>query len=224
MFLIVKSLLTPEEVARLEAISRDMKFVDGKLTNAGHIAKQNLQAPRDPKDALYSESVAIVSGAYMRSQQFRHFAYARQTTHPLLSRYDVGMKYGRHCDSAYMPIPPATLLRTDLSSTVFISDPASYDGGELVIHLGNQAVPIKLDAGDAVVYPSTTIHEVMEVTRGSRLVSISFIESLIRDNHIRTQLYELNQVAEAEKANISWENQMRLEAAIQNLMRMWADT
>jgi PKHD-type hydroxylase len=223
MFLIIKSLLTREEVARLEAIGREMKFVDGKLTNATHPAKQNLQAPRDPSDALYADSVRIVSGAYMRSPQFRHFALAKQTSQPLLSRYDVGMKYGRHCDSAYLPIPPATLLRTDLSSTVFISDPETYDGGELLIHLGEQPVPIKLDAGDAVIYPSTTIHEVTEVTRGSRLVSITFIESMIRDNHLRTQFYELGQVAEAEKETMTWESRVRLEAAIQNLMRLWAD-
>ncbi len=221
MFLIVKSLLTPEEVARLEAIAGQMKFVDGKLTNAQHPAKQNLQAPRDPNDALYAESVKIVSGAYLRSQQFKHFALARQTSHPLLSRYDVGMKYGRHCDAAYMPIPPATLLRTDLSSTVFISDPATYDGGELVIHLGDKPVPIKLDAGDAVVYPSTTIHEVAEVTRGTRLVSITFIESLIRDTNLRTQFYELNQVAEAERGTMKWENRVRLDAVRNNLLRLW---
>lgn len=224
MFLVIKSLLTPEEISRLTAISQEMKFVDGKLTNTIHPAKQNLQAPRDPGDALYAESVRIVSAAYARSKEFREFAYPKQMSHPLLSRYDVGMKYGQHCDAAYLPIPPNVVLRTDLSSTVFISDPATYHGGELVIHLGSQPVPIKLAAGDAVVYPSTTIHEVAEVTSGSRLVSVSFIESMIRDAHLRTQLYDLNMLAEAEKERMSWDGRVRLEAAIQNLMRMWANT
>jgi PKHD-type hydroxylase len=224
MFLIIKSMLTPEEVARLRAIAGDMKFVDGKLTNSIHPDKQNLQAPRDPGDALYAESVKIVSTAYMRNKQFREFAYPKQMAHPLMSRYDVGMKYGQHCDAAYLAIPPNVVLRTDLSSTVFLSDPASYEGGELVIHLGSQPVPIKLDAGDAVVYPSTTIHEVAPVTAGTRLVSITFIESMLRDVQQRTQLYELNMVAENEKERMTWAGRVRLEAAIQNIMRMWAES
>jgi PKHD-type hydroxylase len=224
MFLIIKSLLTTEEVSRLTAISKEMKFVDGKLTNNVHPAKQNLQAPRDPSDALYAESTKLVSAAYARSKEFREFAYPKQMSHPLMSRYDVGMKYGGHCDAAYLAIPPNVVLRTDLSSTVFISDPASYEGGELIIHLGSQPVPIKLAAGDAVVYPSTSIHEVSAVTSGSRLVSVCFIESMLRDTHQRTQLFELNQVAEAEKDRMTWENRVRLEAAIQNLMRMWANS
>jgi len=224
MFLIIKSLLTPEEVARLTAIAGEMKFVDGKLTNTIHPDKQNLQAPRDPGDALYAESVRIVSAAYMRNQQFRDFAYPKQMAAPLMSRYEVGMKYGKHCDAAYLPIPPNIVLRTDISSTVFISDPASYEGGELVIHLGSQPVPIKLDPGDAVVYPSTTIHEVAPVTAGTRLVSITFIESMLRDVQQRTQLYELNMVAQDEKDRMSWASRVRLEAAIQNIMRMWAES
>ena len=224
MFLIIKSMLTPEEIARLTAIAGEMKFVDGKLTNTIHPEKQNLQAPRDPADALYAESVRIVSAAYMRNQQFRDFAYPKQMAAPLMSRYEAGMKYGKHCDAAYLPIPPNIVLRTDLSSTVFISDPASYEGGELVIHLGSQSVPIKLAAGDAVVYPSTTIHEVAPVTAGTRLVSITFIESMLRDMNQRTQLYELNMVAADEKERMSWEGRVRLEAAIQNIMRMWAES
>lgn len=224
MFLIIKSLLTPEEVTRLTAIAAEMQFVDGKLTNTVHPGKNNLQAPRDPGNALYAESVKIVTTAYMRSQQFREFAYPKQMAHPLMSRYDVGMKYGQHCDAAYLPIPPNVLLRTDLSSTVFISDPASYEGGELFIHLGSQPVPIKLAAGDAVVYPSTTIHEVAPVTSGTRLVSITFIESMLRDVQQRTLLHEMNQLIEAEKDRISWEGRVRMEASIQNLMRMWAES
>ena len=224
MFLIIKSVLTPEEIVRLTAISKEMTFVDGRLTNAAHPDKQNLQAPRDPGNALYAESVRIVSTAYMRNQRFREFAYPKQMSHPLMSRYDAGMKYGKHCDAAYLPIPPNVVLRTDLSSTVFISDPASYEGGELIIHLGSQSIPVKLGAGDVVVYPATTIHEVAPVTSGTRLVSITFIESMLRDTWQRTQLYELNRVAEDEKERMSWDGRVRLEAAIQNLMRMWAES
>ncbi len=221
MFKIIKSLLTQDDIARLRVIGQDMKFVDGKRTNAEHPLKHNLQAPRDPSDALYAESAKIVSTAYGRNREFLDFALPKMMSFPLLSRYDVGMKYGRHSDMAFMPVPPNVILRSDLSSTAFISDPASYDGGELIIHLGSQPVPIKLDAGDAVVYPSTTLHEVSEVTSGSRLVSVSFIESLIRETDLRTLLHEFNEVAEAEKGNMTWDNRVRLEGAIQNLKRMW---
>jgi PKHD-type hydroxylase len=221
MFLILKSMLNPEEIARLRVIAQEMKFVDGRMTTTGHPGKLNLQAPRDPADAHYQESAQIVSGAYGRNRQFLNFAFPKMMSHPLLSRYDVGMKYGSHCDSAFMPVPPNVILRSDLSTTTFISDPDSYQGGELVIHLGGQPVPIKLPAGDAVIYPSTTIHEVAEVTSGSRLVSVSFIESLIRETHLRNHVYELSEVAEAEKDHMSLENRVRLEATIQNLKRMW---
>ncbi len=223
MFLTIRSLLTPDEVARLQAIGREMKFVDGKLTNALHTAKQNLQAPRDPGNALYTESANIVIGAYIRSREFGDFTLAKQFSQPLMSRYDIGMKYGGHSDSAHLPIPPNILLRTDLSSTVFLNDPADYDGGELVIHVGSHKVPLKLAAGDCVVYPSTWLHEVTEVTRGSRLVSVCFIESMIRDQHQRTQLVELKRVAELEKDRMAWENRMRMEVALQNLLRMWSE-
>lgn len=224
MFLTIRSLLTQEEVARLRAIAKQMTFVDGKLSNSVHPAKQNLQASRDPRDALYMESAQIVSNAYVRSREFGHFTLAKLFSQPLLSRYNVGMKYGAHSDSAHLPLPPDTILRTDISSTVFISDPTSYEGGELIIHVGNHQVPIKLAAGDAIFYPSTWLHEVAEVTKGSRLVSISFIESMIRDEHQRTQLYELRQVAELEKDSMSWDNRTRMEVALQNLLRMWSET
>jgi PKHD-type hydroxylase len=209
-------------VARLQAISQQMKFVDGKATNSLHIAKQNLQAPRDPSDALYTESVRIASAAYMRSREFGDFTVAKQLSAPLLSRYDLGMKYGMHADSAHFPIPPNILLRTDLSSTVFLNDPDSYDGGELVLQMGDQSKSIKLAAGDAIVYPSTWLHEVTEVTRGSRLVLVTFIESMIRDQHQRTQYTELKRVFDREKDAISWDSQMSFNVVIQNLMRMWS--
>jgi PKHD-type hydroxylase len=221
MFLHIKSLLTPEEVARLDVIGGQVKFQDGKLTNVTHPAKQNLQAARDG-NALYTESVQIVADGLNRSQQFRDFALPKRYSAPLLSRYDPGMKYGAHADNAYLPIPPNIVLRTDLSSTVFISDPASYEGGELVIHLGTQEVVIKAAAGDAIVYPSTTSHEVTPVTSGSRLVSVIFIESMIAEEYKRTQLYELTQVAALEGEKMNWDNRVRMEVALQNIMRMWS--
>jgi PKHD-type hydroxylase len=223
MFLLIKALLNAQEVARLTELSQEMALVEGRLTNLNNPTKQNLQAHRDPNDTKYAESVQIVSVAFSRSREFRDFALPKRMSHPLLSRYDAGMRYGAHADAAHLPIPPNIVLRTDLSATVFIADPASYEGGELAVHLGGQTVTFKGDSGDAVVYPSTKLHEVAPVRSGSRLVSVVFIESMISDEHKRTQLYELNEVAALEGKNMSWENRVRFEVARNNLMRMWSD-
>jgi PKHD-type hydroxylase len=107
---------------------------------------------------------------------------------------------------------------------VFLADPASYEGGELAVAVGNQTVAFKGAPGDAIVYPSTTLHEVIPVRSGQRLVSITFIESLIPDQHRRTQVYELNEIAALEGTRMNWESRVRLDVVRQNLMRMWATT
>jgi PKHD-type hydroxylase len=131
------------------------------------------------------------------------------------------MKYGAHADAPYMMVS-GVRLRSDLSCTVFISDPATYEGGELVVHLGTRPIAFKGAPGDAVLYPSTLLHEVRPVRTGVRLVSITFIESLIADEHRRTQLYELNEVAALEGLNMRMENRIRFEVVRANLLRLWS--
>jgi PKHD-type hydroxylase len=221
VFLQIKGLLNQAEIDRLAALARELTFVEGRISNPANETKHNLQA--EPSGNGYNESVQIVAAAFMRSREFRDFALPWRVAPPLLSRYEPGMRYGVHADAAHMQLQNA-VLRSDLSSTVFISDPRSYEGGELVIHLGARALPIKGEPGDAIVYPSTTLHEVRPVTAGTRLVSLTFIQSLIRDDHKRTQLYELNEVAALEGLNMRWENRVRLEAVRQNLTRMWSES
>jgi PKHD-type hydroxylase len=216
MFLEIPQLLTPSEVARLTALSRELNFVDGKVSNAGNPTKTNLQA--DLNDPRYGESSRIVAEAFGRSQEFAEFAFPKTVAPPMLSRYDTGMKYGPHADSAYIM---DGALRSDLSCTVFLSDPESYEGGELVIHLGTVPVILKGQPGEAIVYPSTMLHEVRPVRSGSRLVSITFIESRIADENRRTQLYELGEVAALEGNRMTWQNRIRLQVVYQNLTRMW---
>ena len=102
--------------------------------------------------------------------------------------------------------------------------PRRYDGGELAVSVGNQTVAFKGAPGDAIVYPSTTLHEVVPVRAGQRLVSITFIESLIVDQHQRSQVYELNEIAAIEGLKMNWESRVRLDVVRQNLMRMWSTT
>ena len=221
MFLKIKSLLNAAEVARLDSLGHELRFVDGRATNQANLTKNNLQA--DPGDPRYAESVQIVNAALVRSREFMGFAMPKHVAPPLLSRYEPGMKYGAHADSALIVVG-SSRLRSDLSCTVFISEPAAYDGGELSITAGNQAIAFKGAAGDAIVYPSTTLHEVIPVRTGQRLVSITFIESYIADHHQRMQVHELNEIAAIEGNTMQWESRVRLDVVRQNLMRMWSTT
>jgi PKHD-type hydroxylase len=219
VFLKIKELLTTPEISRLTALSRELRFVNGRVSNPANLTKDNLQV--DPSDPKYAESVQIVSAAFARSREFMDFALPKHVAPPLLCRYTPGMKYGAHADAALVHIGSAR-LRSDISCTVFVSEPAAYEGGELSIVIGNQAIAFKGQAGEAIVYPSTALHEVIPVRSGQRLVSITFIESFVPDQHQRTQVYELNEIAALEGLTMKWENRVRLDVVRQNLLRMWS--
>lgn len=131
------------------------------------------------------------------------------------------MKYGAHTDAAFLPMTPEP-LRSDVSCTIFISAPDSYQGGELVIHLGTEMIRIKGVAGCAVFYASTSVHQVLPVTSGERLVLISFIQSQIADPMQRDLLYSLGEVHALEGLKMDWRNRTQLQYVIQNLQRMWS--
>jgi len=219
MFLEIQGLLNPAEIARLNAIARDVKFVEGRLSNPANETKLNLQV--DTSHPLYAESSQMVAAALTRNREFLDFAMPKRFATPLLSRYEVGMKYGVHADSAYMQLPTGP-LRSDVSCTVFISDPATYEGGELTVHLGARPSLFKGQPGSCVLYPSTTLHEIQPVRAGVRLVSLTFIESIVPDQIKRNLLYELNEVGALEGLKMQWQSRVRFEAARQNLLRMWS--
>jgi PKHD-type hydroxylase len=221
VFLEIKGLLQPPEVARLLTLSRELRFVDGRVTNPANQTKQNLQA--DLADPKYAESVQLVQAGFARSREFLDFAMPKRIAPPLLCRYEPGMKYGGHADAAIIQVPNGR-LRSDLSCTVWIAGPSTYEGGELSIVTGNRTIAFKGDPGDAIIYPSTTMHEVVPVRSGQRIVSITFIESFIADLHQRLQVFELNEIAALEGLTMKWENRVRLDVVRQNLMRMWAKT
>jgi PKHD-type hydroxylase len=219
MIVEIKELLNAQELTRLREIAGSIKFIDGRASNAGFDLKSNLQA--DPRHATFQESSKIVGDAFLKSREFRDFAFPKQIAPPLLARYEPGMKYGPHADAAFLPLPSGP-MRSDLSCTVFLSDPVSYEGGELVLHFGARSVALKAQAGGAVVYPSTTLHEVAPVRSGQRLVSITFVESYISEERNREILYELGEISALEGANMHWANRMRLEVVRQNLTRRWS--
>ncbi len=219
MILELKDVLTEAELAQLRGMASRMTFLDGRSSNTGFAEKMNLQA--DPGAAEARESAKIVSGALARSREFTDFAFPKRVLPPLLTRYTAGMKYGAHADAALLATPTGP-LRSDLSMTVFLNPPESYEGGELVMHLGARSVPIKLHAGAAIVYPSTTLHEVTPVRSGERLVAITFIESIVPEEADRDVIYELGEISALEGNNMHWANRMRLEVVRQNLTRRWS--
>lgn len=218
-FLEIEDLLTAPEIQRLRTWARGGQFAEGRLSSPHSKVKNNLQI--DHADPVYGESSRLMAAALQRCEAFQGFAFPRRFAPPMLAKYAPGMNYGFHSDAAFMPIGD-TQLRSDLSCTLFIAEPSSYDGGELCIRLGTKEVLFKGSPGAAVVYPSTTLHEVRPVTRGERLVGLTFIESRIADPVERELLWQLDEVAALEGLQMSWENRTRLQYVRNNLLRMWS--
>jgi PKHD-type hydroxylase len=215
----ILQLLTDAEIAECRRIADVAPFVDGRITNPHNTAKQNEQL-HEPE--AYQKSSQLLLQAFMRSEEFSEFAFPALIAPPFLTRYKPGMKYGLHTDSAYIRMP-AGQLRSDLSCTVFLSDQESYEGGSLHILLGDADLHFKLRAGEAIVYPSDTFHEVEPVTSGERLVAITFIQSRIPDPFRRNLLFNLNEVAALEGLNMSLENFSRLQLVQAQLQRYWGE-
>lgn len=221
MILEIDDFLLPEEVQRLQQIGAESTFLDGRLSNPHNKTKKNEQI--DAAAPGYQESSKLLMNALLRHEDFRNFAMPNKIAPPLMCKYEKGMAYGAHSDVALLPLQKLKMiLRSDLSLTVFLNDPDSYEGGELVLHLESRKVPVKLPAGGLVVYPSTMLHEVSEVTRGQRLVAITFVESQIIDERQRHMIYSLGEVSALEGLTMKPENRMRLDLIRHNLIRMWS--
>ena len=219
MFNTIENVLTAEELAELRAIAARAEFIDGRASARGSPIKNNLVVG----DArLLDRSAQIVADALFRSEDFRVFAFPKAMMPPILTRYSAGMYYGLHVDAALMRHPTRT-LRSDLSCTVFLSEPGDYEGGALVTRFGTAELRLRAPAGAAIVYPSTTLHRVEEVTRGERLVALTFIESRIADQAERELLYELNEVAATAGEKMEIETYTRLQRVQENLLRRWSD-
>jgi PKHD-type hydroxylase len=219
MFLVVKNVLTPAEIEQVRQIARSVRFVEGRASNPHNLAKDNLQMDVTQPDAVRASNIA--GAAIARNEEIKNFVLPKRIASPLLARYEPGMKYGSHADAPFIPLPTGP-LRSDVSGTLWIADPSTYDGGELTIHLGSEKVSIKGEPGSMVVYPSTTLHEVTPVTQGQRLVFITFIESVISDQTERELLWQLTEIHALEGLKMDWENRTRLQYVIASLHRRWA--
>ncbi len=212
-------LLNPEEVAECRRIAANTTFVDGRATNPHNKAKNNQQL-HDP--AASQASAQIMLKAFGRSEEFREFAFPAMIAPPLLTKYQPGQYYGAHADAAFIQLGNH-IIRSDLSCTIFLNEPDSYEGGSLLIRLGDGKLSFKLKAGEAIIYPSDTFHQVEKVASGERLVAITFIQSKIPDPFRRNLLFDLNEVAALEGLSMKPENFARLQLVQSNLLRYWGD-
>jgi PKHD-type hydroxylase len=220
MFLEIPDILTPEEVARLRALSTRVKFVDGRATNPHSTVKNNLQL--DHADPAFQEIAQLCHVAFSRHPDVQNFAFPKFIVPPLMTKYQPGMNYGQHSDAPFLKIGQRP-IRSDLSATLFLNEPSTYDGGELSVQLGTKHIDFKMNPGGAILYPSTTIHQVRPVTRGERLTVITFMESRIADQACRELLFQINEVKELESLKMSWENRTRINYVSASLERMWGD-
>jgi len=227
MLLRVPEVLSPAELARCRAIVEGADWADGKIT-AGTQSEQVKNNRQLPEDGQASHAArAIVLDALGRSALFITDALPKKTYPPLFNRYDGSSNaFGNHIDNAVRTSTvTGAWVRTDLSATLFLSEPSEYDGGELVIEDTFGAQSVKLAAGDLILYPASSVHRVEPVTRGCRLASFFWIESMVRDDAQRRLLFDLDMaILTLRGAGGDTPPVVKLTGCYHNLLRMWAET
>jgi PKHD-type hydroxylase len=217
----LQQVLSPEELRQLRDLAARVPWEDGRRS-AGSIAsphKHNTEAPHQSPEARTASDIALK--ALRRHPHFFNAALPAIMSPLMMNRYTEGMEYGDHCDAAILG--GTTPMRADISATLFISDPADYDGGELVTEIMPGGYRTKLPAGDLILYPADTVHHVTKVTRGTRLAMIFWTQSMVRDLQQRTLLYNLSQtLVSLEQPLAKTPEITQLYTCYYNLIRMWA--
>jgi PKHD-type hydroxylase len=225
MMVHIPNVLTAEQVARCRDVMQRAAWVDGRVT-AGHQSekvKNNLQLPETAPEAR--ELGGMVMDALGRSSLFFSAVLPKEVFPPLFNRYDAGMTFGSHVDNAirgYLNTP--LRIRTDVSATLFISAPEDYDGGELVVQDTYGSHAVKLPAGDMVIYPGTSLHHVNPITRGSRIASFFWTQSMVRDVTKRSLLFDLDMaIIRLNRDHPEHHSVVELTSIYHNLLRQWTE-
>ncbi|MDH3899901.1 MAG: Fe2+-dependent dioxygenase [Gammaproteobacteria bacterium] len=216
------AVLDSSQIETAKQLMQQGRFVDGILS-AGMAAQR---VKRNEELSLREKQLAelnnMVMGSLVRHPVYSSAALPKKIAAPYYARYTAGMSYGEHVDDPVMG--QGEIYRSDLSVTIFLSEPVDYDGGELLIQTDFGEQRVKLPAGDAVLYPSSSIHRVSEVTSGERLVAVSWIQSLVRDPDKRALLHELNQARETLLQELpDAPETARVNHSYINLVRMWSE-
>ncbi len=225
MLLQIPDVLTSDQVRQGRAALDAAEWVDGRVTAGPQSArvKDNSQIADDHPVA--HEVGTMVLQALQRSPLFMSAALPHRVFPPMFNRYSGGQTFGSHVDNAIRQVPGSPLrIRTDLSATLFMCEPAEYDGGELLVEDTYGVHAVKLPAGHLVLYPSTSLHRVTPVTRGARLASFFWIQSLVRDDGARTLLFDLDSAIQQLGAETPGHPvSLQLTGVYHNLLRRWAE-
>ena len=225
MLLQIPEVLSAEQVAGFRRVLETSNWVDGRIT-AGHQsarAKDNLQLPEDNEDARRLSDTIL--RALESNPMFMAAALPLKVFPPLFNRYQDGQSFGNHVDNAIRQVTGTPhRVRTDLSATLFFSNPDEYDGGELVVEDTYGVHSVKLPAGHLILYPASSVHHVRPVTRGARLASFFWIQSMVRDDGERTILFDLDVAIQRLMADVPEHTSVvELTSLYHNLLRRWAD-
>lgn len=225
MLLAIPDVLSPEQVTTARRLLADAPWVDGKVT-AGHQsarAKRNRQVPEE--HAAARELGETILKALGRSPLFLAAALPKRVFPPLFNRYEGGEEFGTHVDNAVRQEPgTGARLRTDLSATLFLSEPHEYEGGELSVEDTYGVQRVKLPAGHMVLYPASSLHHVRPVTRGARIASFFWIQSMVRDDGQRTILFDMDMAIQAlGKDHPDHPAAVALTGVYHNLLRRWVE-
>ena len=228
MLVAVPAVLSPDQLSEVRQLVEAGDWKDGKATagQQSELAKRNLQLPSS--DANAQAAGKIVMDALANNGLFMSAALPHRVFPPLFNRYDAGAGHGfdKHVDNAIRYLEDkSNRIRTDLSATLFLADPEDYDGGELIVEDTYGEHSVKLPAGDMVLYPSTSLHRVELVTRGSRVASFFWIQSMVRDDGQRALLLEMDASIRTLAANVGDKDPsiVSLTGTYHNLLRRWAD-
>ncbi|MEG9526323.1 MAG: Fe2+-dependent dioxygenase [Hyphomicrobiales bacterium] len=225
MLVHIPQVLNADQVARCRTIMDQAAWTDGRVTAGFQSAqvKKNLQLPEDAPEA--QELGGMVMLALKRSPLFLSAALPHTVFPPLFNRYDSGMTFGAHIDNAIRQSLDGQRIRTDISATLFLSGPDEYDGGELTVEDTYGSHAVKLPAGDLVIYPADSLHNVTPITRGSRVASFFWIQSLIRDRTRRALLFDLDTSIRHLTRDVPGHDALvTLTGTYHNLLRQWAET
>ena len=225
MLLHIPGVLTAAQVAQLRQALDAADWTDGRETVGaqGARVKRNQQLP--DASLLRHELGAVVQAALARHPLFHAATLPARQLLPRFNRYQGGGEYGFHVDGAVMALPDGNQLRSDISCTLFLNEPDDYDGGELVVSDTYGEHAVKLPAGDAIIYPSSSLHRVTPVTRGARLAAFFWVQSLVRDVAHRRTLFELDQaISRLRTADADEVAQLQLTGVYHNLLREWSET
>ncbi|MFZ3206729.1 MAG: Fe2+-dependent dioxygenase [Pseudomonas sp.] len=226
MMLRIPQVLGPEQVAECRQLLQRAQWVDGKATAGFQSAmtKDNLQLPQDCPEAQAMGE--LILAALSRNPLFISAALPSKVFPPLFNCYQGGQSFGLHVDNAVREVRASgEKIRTDLSATLFFTNPDEYDGGELMVEDTYGAHSVKLAAGDLILYPSTSLHRVNPVTRGARVCSFFWLQSMVRDDGQRTLLFDLDSSIQQlnREVGAGHASSVQLTGVYHNLLRRWAD-